>query len=193
MLDIEKFLRNYQAEVSPVLTIEGRYNLGWLAARLDSDPIMSDVRWRAYAIATVKTECGEDYQVRSEIGSRAYFDKYEPGTTLGKRLGNTVTGDGYLFRGRGFVQLTGRDNYNRFKTITHLDLVDNPDSALEKEVAYKIMTLGMIRGSFTGVNLFTYINQNGCDYVNARRIINSLDRAALIAENAEKICGCLTV
>ncbi|UOO37196.1 hypothetical protein IZU99_08005 [Oscillospiraceae bacterium CM] len=50
----------------------------------------------------------------SESYVRQYCKKYEPGTTGGKNLGNTQVGDGYLFRGAGFIQLTGRYNYQKF-------------------------------------------------------------------------------
>ena len=43
------------------------------------------------------------------------------------RMGNSQPGDGYRFRGRGFIQLTGRNNYTRFAHLTGLDLVNDPD------------------------------------------------------------------
>jgi hypothetical protein len=52
--------------------------------------------------------------------------------------------------------------------------------------AYKIMSLGMRQGSFTGVGLSKYINADKCDYVNARRIINGTDKAQTIAGYATK-------
>lgn len=43
------------------------------------------------------------------------------------RMGNTLTNDdGWLFRGRGPMQLTGRENYKKFGTMLGVDLVANP-------------------------------------------------------------------
>lgn len=41
--------------------------------------------------------------------------------------GNEASGDGYRFRGRGAIQLTGKDNYTRCGTALNKDLVSNPD------------------------------------------------------------------
>ena len=48
-------------------------------------------------------------------------------TVYGGRMGNTQPGDGWKFRGRGFIQLTGRDNYQRYGQLAGMDLVADPD------------------------------------------------------------------
>jgi predicted chitinase len=70
---------------------------------------------------------------RESIGKAIYGGDW--GT---KNLGNTDAGDGYKFRGRGFIQLTGRPNYAAAGTALGLDLVNNPDLAADPAVAAKI-------------------------------------------------------
>jgi hypothetical protein len=128
---------------------------------IEADGALTDIRWIAYMLATVKHECADTYQPITERGQRTYFDKYEAGTAIGKNLGNTNSGDGYLFRGRGFVQITGRANYKRLSKPIGLpddDLISKPDKALSPDIAYKIMSHGMLNGSFTGKKLKDYIN-----------------------------------
>lgn len=45
-------------------------------------------------------------------------------------LGNSQPGDGYKYRGRGFIQLTGKSNYESLSKDTGIDFVNNPDLLL---------------------------------------------------------------
>lgn len=164
-----------------------------LGRNMEADPSLKNVQWAAYMLATVKHECADTWQPIIERGPRAYFDKYETGTAIGRRLGNTDPGDGYRYRGRGYVQITGRANYARMTQVLKLapqaDLVADPEQALRPAIAYQIMSAGMIKGLFTGKKLGDYISAGSCDYRNARRIINALDQAAAIAEYATTLEG----
>jgi putative chitinase len=173
------------AIVSPAQTAGAGRLLGLVAA----DPDVTDLRWVAYMLATVKHECAETWEPITERGAMSYFNKYEPGTEIGARLGNTQPGDGFRYRGRGYVQITGRTNYGRLSAILGLgnQLVTTPEMALVPDVAYRIMSAGMRRGLFTGKKLPDYIHGDTCDYLNARRIINGLDRAEKIRDYAAGI------
>jgi predicted chitinase len=122
-----------------------------------------------------------------ERGGDAYFNKrYGPQTSTGKMLGNTKPGDGALYHGRGFVQLTGRRNYTKAKTLTGVDLISDPARAKEPDIAYQIAIQGMTDGWFTGKKLANYFVGDTADYVNARRIINGQDQADRIADIARR-------
>lgn len=139
-----------------------------------------DRRKLAYLLATAKHETAHTMQPIHERGRVAYFDKYEPGTKIGKNLGNTLKGDGYKFRGRGFVQLTGRTNYAKAGKKIGVDLLANPDAALVPEHAARILIAGCMEGWFTGRKLGDYIN-SAATFVAARRVVNGLDKADTIA------------
>ncbi|PBB75217.1 hypothetical protein CK227_10520 [Mesorhizobium sp. WSM4308] len=140
----------------------------------------------AYVLATAYHETAHTVKPIYERGAKAYFNKYKPGTKIGKALGNSVKGDGYLFRGRGYVQLTGRANYARAGKELAIDLLRQPDLALLSANAAQIIVLGMVEGWFTGKKLSDYINSAKSDFANARRVINGTDKADLIAGYAKQ-------
>lgn len=98
----------------------------------------------------------------------------------------------HLFYGRGHVQLTWYDNYQRasrelnqnLPENEHIDLVAQPDLALNNDISAKIIVLGMKQGWFTGKKLSDYINDHRTDFVSARRIVNGTDKADQIARYA---------
>lgn len=145
-----------------------------------------DDRKLAYLLSTAKHETANTMQPITEYGQRSYFNKYEPGTKIGKALGNTKPGDGYLYRGRGWGMITGRSNYRNAGLKLDTPLLDNPDLALDHIVSGMALVRGSLEGWYTGKKLGDYINSAKTDYINARRVINGTDKAALIAGYAEK-------
>ena len=89
------------------------------------------------------------------------------------------------YYGRGLVQLTWEDNYRKYGDILGIPLVENPDLALDYNIALFILVHGFKYGTFTGAKIEDYINDEKVDYYNARRCINGTDAANEIAETAE--------
>lgn len=163
------------------------------------------VRHRAYILATAYHETGlamspnvESLNYTSAARIRAVWPSRfssvaaaQPYVRNPKALANKVyngrmgnrsgTDDGWDYRGRGQVHLTGRDNYKKASAATGLDLVGSPDLALRRDVSAKILVAGMSEGWFTGKRLSDYQS-----YEDMRRIVNGTDKAALIAGYAVK-------
>jgi predicted chitinase len=82
-----------------------------------------------------------DFSRMKEIGGAKYFhQRYDPKTApqTAKILGNTQPGDGVKYHGRGFIQITGRDNYRRAGQALGLPLEQHPELAAKPDVAAKI-------------------------------------------------------
>ena len=99
--------------------------------------------------------------------------------------------NGKVYKGRGYVMITWLTNYAKLGKALGIDLVNYPEKALEPDTALRIALVGMAAGLFTGVRISQYINLEKQDLVNARKVINSLDRAEEIASYAEVIIKAL--
>jgi putative chitinase len=133
-----------------------------------------DSRKIAYVLATVYHETAATFRPIAEYGRGK-------GRAYGKPRPN-----GKVYYGRGYVQITWEENYAEFKKLLGVDLVGNPELALDHEIASKICYWGMTKGKFTGRKLSDYFNDEKTDWVNARRIINGIDKATQIATHAKK-------
>jgi predicted chitinase len=73
---------------------------------------------------------------------------YGSGTKMGQQMGNTEPGDGWKYRGRGFIQLTGKSNYSAASKAIYGDnrLVDNPDLVNDPAVAAEVSAWYMKKG-----------------------------------------------
>lgn len=144
----------------------------------------SDLRPLAYMLATVYHETAKTMQPIKEFGGDAYFvRRYWENKKVANQLGNKSAADAINMCGKGFVQLTGRRNYELASKKLGQDFVKNPDSVMELENATKILFKGMAEGWFTGRKLSDYIGLK-CDFVGARKIINGTDKASTIASYA---------
>lgn len=95
---------------------------------------------REAGINTAARQAAFIAQVGHESGSFRYSEEIASGRAYeGRRdLGNTQPGDGERFKGRGYIQLTGRANYAAAGRALGLDLVNNPSLASRPENAARI-------------------------------------------------------
>ncbi|TVR06516.1 MAG: hypothetical protein EA395_14125 [Phormidium sp. GEM2.Bin31] len=87
------------------------------------------------ALATISVETA-GFQPINEWGGNSYFHEMYEGRS---DLGNSQPGDGIRFHGRGFIQITGRANYQHYGDKLGVPLVDDPELALDPEVASAIL------------------------------------------------------
>lgn len=92
----------------------------------------------------------------------------------------------YPYHGRGFVQLTWKENYIKAGKELGVDFVAHPDQLLEPNNSAKILVKGSMEGWFTGKSIPDYITLEKSGFKSARRVINGTDKAAEIANLAKR-------
>lgn len=150
----------------------------------------NDDRWLAYMLATAYHESAHTMQpVRETLaGTDAQAaarleNAWDAGqlTWVGEPYWRPDA-DGLCWFGRGLVQITHKHNYEKLaKAIGNKDLASDPAEALKMDVAIAILFVGMEKGLFTKKKLADYFDKDDQDWINARRIVNGLDRAEKIA------------
>lgn len=148
-----------------------------------------DQRHLAYMLATAFHETGRRMQPVRETGASSdaaairILDRAFAAGRLAQVKAPYWRRDeaGRSWLGRGLVQITHRRNYEKLSAATGIDLVTDPARAIDREVAVKILFVGMQQGLFTGVRLADAFDATTEDWVGARRIINGRDRAQTIA------------
>jgi len=178
MIDGKHFFDNYPFRP---LTETGVMTINKIFEFYDKDDKYTNLRELAYVLATAFHETAFTWRT----------DIREIGRGKGRKYGIADTATGQVYYGRGLCQLTWKFNYEKFSELLGIDLVNNPDLALETQNSVSILMIGMRDGHFTSRKLAAYFSDNLTDWVSARRIVNGLDCAHAIASNAIKFYKCL--
>ncbi|HYD90363.1 MAG TPA: hypothetical protein VEA37_02625 [Flavobacterium sp.] len=134
-----------------------------------------DLRWLAYILATVYHETDKKMVPVKEYGGEKYLKSKAY----------------YPYYGRDLVHTTWLVNYKKVKVFTGIDVVSNPDLIADLNIAAKVAIEFMNKGYYTGKKLADYFNDKKEDWLNARRIINGLDKATLISGYGKEFLRCL--
>lgn len=132
-----------------------------------ADAQLTTPRLVAFALATIAAETAAFAPVKEGVSrfntAQQPFDLYE-----GREdLGNLHSGDGAKFPGRGFVQLTGRDNYRRYGERIGVDLIAHPERANELAIAAQLLAL-FIADRAAAIEKAL----KASDFARARRLVN---------------------
>jgi len=196
-IDKKNFYDNYRITFGPIAEETVKTLEAILDVFIKNTPDVKPLEKYAYMLATVRHEVGpkmvpiiENMNYSAKRITQVWPSRFktieaaEPYANNPAKLGNNVyanrlgngpseSGDGYRYRGRGIgAQFTGRVNYTKFSKLMGVDLINNPDLAMDVKLGAEILYKGCIEGLFTGVSLSNYINHNETDYVNARRVVN---------------------
>jgi predicted chitinase len=197
-VDRDEFFTAFESQFNRQLTASQKQGYNAIFDYWDKSNL-DDNRWIAYVLATAFHETGEDMQpVREGFASTdqgsinavtSLFNRGKIGVNYALPEAN-----GKSYFGRGLVQITFGDNYKRLGQAIGIgnDLYDNPSLALDMDIAVKILFVGMVKGLYTGHTLQKYFFDDRTDWVTARRIINLLDKADLIAGYGQKFFKCLS-
>jgi hypothetical protein len=142
-----------------------------------------DDRKLAYMLATAYHETAQTMQPIAEYGKGEGYDYGEPDPETGQ-----------TYYGRGYVQLTWKDNYQKQddKLELHGLLVSKADMAMHSEIAQQVICYGMLDGDFTGKKLSQFLTEAETNFYDARTIVNGHDRADDIAGYATKFANAIT-
>lgn len=160
----------------------------------------ADDRWLAYMMGTAHHETGRTMQpVRETFASsdaqaiKRLNSAFGAGKLKWVKKPYWIPDDeGKSWLGRGFVQITHKDNYKRLGKAIGVDLLTDPTRAMDIDVALKIMFVGMRDGLFTGVKLADRFSPKVEKWVQARQIINGLESAELVSSYAKKYYAALS-
>ncbi len=245
--DMKKFFAEYRAQFGKLVFGTQVAGMEQLMVFIENDKAITNTKWIAYMLATVKIECTRlrkvgnkkryiaEWTPVTEQGTKSYFERSydvehpniklwetaklitytaeckKHGVTIkvedivttktskktrklyhinkqARSLGNTHPGDGYKFRGRGYVQITGRWNYKNMGKLIGVDLLAKPELALVLQTAYNLMSYGMRNGSYRGGNKLSDFTtaKGGFKYADARDIINGDDKGSDLEGYAKK-------
>lgn len=146
----------------------------------------------AYCLATSYHETGSKMQpvregfAKTDAGAISAVNRLYRKGRISRNYAKPDPKTGKSYFGRGHVQLTWDYNYKKMTKRLGIDFYNHPEKALEPENSAHLLFVGCLEGMYTGKSLSDYIKGHNINYRQARRVVNGMDKASLIAGYAKK-------
>ncbi len=128
---------------------QGLVETGWLKHTEEGFSYSEEMLKKTFRVYRRNPDLAREHARKKELIANTVYG--------GRRdLGNTQPGDGWKFRGRGFIQLTGRANYARYGEAAGIDLVSDPD-IIKRDLA-KSVEVAAAFWKTNGLNTYADLN-----------------------------------
>ncbi len=134
---------------------------------------ITNPRQVAYILGTAYHE-SDHFNTLKEYGDDEYFSGYDG------MLGNDQPGDGAKYAGRGYVQITGKDNYQKYADMLNIPIIEKPEM-LETDAGLSayILVHGINTNNFTENSGAFAAYQSGGDFGTMAGLVNAYESSAL--------------
>ncbi|MEL6567760.1 MAG: peptidoglycan-binding protein [Pseudomonadota bacterium] len=99
---------------------QGLIETGWLRYHTENLNYSEEALKSTFSFYRRNPDLAREHARKPELIANTVYQNHPS-------LGNREPGDGWKYRGRGFIQLTGRDNYERYADASNVDIVNDPD------------------------------------------------------------------
>ncbi len=211
-IDHQKLIRCYRDSSMPAMNLPQNRALDGILTEWDRHPEWKDARWLAYILGTIVHESAGlrvqeesmDYAASSlqrvwprifDTADKAANFAHKPevlaNEVYASRLGNTDPGDGWRYRGRGLLQITGRSNYRRVGRAIGVDLEAQPELMIAPSIAGRVAVQTFIEfGALT--KLPQFFSDTTEDWIGVRKFINGgLNGAEDVAVRSKQFMTCI--
>lgn len=152
------------------LTSDELVHLGISRANADKFLEAINATMTEYTINTCERKLHFLAQLRHESGEFVYMQEIASGSAYEGRtdLGNTQTGDGVRFKGRGLIQITGRTNYTNYGTYKSENFTTEPNNKKLAELPYCVDSAGWYWSENLSVDLNDFADKDDIIYITYR-------------------------